>query len=448
MENEEKTTKQSSFMNTTSVQLGLIVILVLFLLIPLEYVKYLTYERQQREQEVMYEIADKWGGDVIVYGPILNVPYKKYIKSKRKNEEGEFVTVTTEETHHAYFLPNQLNMESDVTAENKNRGIYEAVVFKSDLKFSGDFEIPDFSSMKIKHEDILWSEAKLIVKTSSLKSIRDEIKINFGNKKYTFEPIYSGGNDRLKLLKSKKINIKSFVDDKRKIAFNMDLSYNGSQSLQMVPVGKTSTFKMQSNWKDPSFSGEYLPMDKTLKDDGFTANWKILDFNRSFPQSFFQGLPDLDNYTFGVDFINTIDQYQQNERSSKYGLLVIGLTFLTFFMIQVVNKLKIHIIEYTMIGAAMVLFYTLLLSITEHLSFSVAYLISALAVILLITFYSYSLLKQKKLLFFVASTMSLLYAYIYVIIQMENYALLSGSVGLFIILSIIMYFSRKIDWRN
>jgi inner membrane protein len=117
-------------------------------------------------------------------------------------------------------------------------------------------------------------------------------------------------------------------------------------------------------------------------------------------------------------------------------------------MIQIVNKLKIHIIEYTMIGAAMVLFYTLLLSITEHLNFSTAYLISACAVILLVSLYSYSLLKQKKLMFFVAATMSLLYAYIYVIIQMENYALLSGSVGLFIILSIIMYFSRKIDWQK
>jgi inner membrane protein len=448
MEIEEKTTKQSSFMNTTSVQLGLIVVLVLFLLIPLEYVKFLTSERQEREREVVHEIADKWGGEVIVYGPILNVPYKKYVKSKRKNEEGKFETVTTIETHNAYFLPNQLNIESKVQATNKNRGIYEAVVFKSDLNFSGDFEIPDFASMKIKTEDVLWNEAKLIVKTSSLKSIRDEIKINFEKDNYTFEPVYTDDHNRLKLLQSKEIGLGKLIKNQKYLTFNMDLSYNGSQSLQMVPVGKTSSFSMESNWKDPSFSGEYLPMDKSISEKGFTANWKILDFNRAFPQSFFQGMPNLEEYTFGVNFINTIDQYQQNERSSKYGLLVIGLTFLTFFMIQVVNKLKIHIIEYTMIGAAMVLFYTLLLSITEHLSFSIAYLISASAVILLVSLYSYSLLKQRKLLFFVAGTMALLYAYIYVIIQMENYALLSGSVGLFIILSIIMYFSRKIDWQK
>ena len=448
MEIEEKTSGKSSFMSSTSVQLGLIVLLVLFLIIPLEYVKYLTYERQEREKEVIQEMADKWGGEVVVYGPILNIPYKKYVKSKRKNEQGNYETVTTTETHQAYFLPNQLKMHSKVKATNKNRGIYEAVVFKSDLNFSGDFKVPDFASMKINTEDVLWSEAKLIVKTSSLKSIRDEMKIKFENKNYTFEPIYNGGHSSSKLLQSKEINLTEVMKKQKKLDFKMNLSYNGSQSLQMLPIGKTSTFSMESNWKDPSFAGEYLPMDKSVSEKGFKANWKILDFNRPFPQSFLGGLPNLEEYTFGVNFINTIDQYQQNERSSKYGLLVIGLTFLTFFMIQVVNKLKIHIIEYTMIGAAMVLFYTLLLSITEHLSFSTAYLISASAVIVLVSFYSYSLLKQKKLLFFVAATMSLLYAYIYVIIQMENYALLSGSVGLFIILSIIMYFSRKIDWQK
>lgn len=153
------------------------------------------------------------------------------------------------------------------------------------------------------------------------------------------------------------------------------------------------------------------------------------------------------NYSFGVDFIIPVDEYQKNDRASKYGFLVIGLTFLIFFVIQSISKISIHIFNYTMIGLALVMFYTLLISITEHSSFLKAYLIAGISVVLMISLYSVSILKSKKFAAFIGLSLTALYTFIFVIIQLENYALLAGSIGLFVILGLVMYFSRKIDWN-
>jgi inner membrane protein len=207
---------------------------------------------------------------------------------------------------------------------------------------------------------------------------------------------------------------------------------------------------MKSNWVSPSFTGNFLPDDKTKKitTSGFLANWKILHINRAFSQQYFGNLPQLEQYAFGVDFVIPVNQYQQNERASKYGFLVIGLTFLIFFLIQSVSKIKIHIFNYSMIGLALIMFYTLLISITEHSSFLKAYITSSISVITLITLYSIAILNNKKFPLFIGAALLSLYTFIYVIIQLENYALLVGSIGLFTILALIMFFSRKIDWNN
>jgi inner membrane protein len=159
-------------------------------------------------------------------------------------------------------------------------------------------------------------------------------------------------------------------------------------------------------------------------------------------------MPNLNDYLFGVKLLETVDQYQQNERASKYGFLVIGLTFLVFFLIQSISKINIHIFQYTMIGLALVMFYTLLISITEHSTFSIAYIIAAIGVIIMIVLYSISILKDKKFPLFIGISLTALYSFIFVIIQLEDYALLVGSIGLFAILGAVMYFSKKIDWNS
>lgn len=454
METSEKQTEKqtpNNFFQSNTAKMIMVALLVLILLIPLEFVKELIVERAQRQEEVKSEINDKWGENVFLYGPILKIPYTSYQETISTNEKTK-VTVKqrTASTKYAYFFPEELNGKSTVTTKVLNRNNYESAVFSSKINFEGSYIHPDFSSKNIANENIQWDKATILIQTTNLKSIKEEVKINFGKANYTFEPVYnSDSKGNTEALETGFIDLKNTLIQ-GKTAFHFSINYNGSQQFKMVPIGKTTQLKMESNWASPSFTGNFLPDDKTkqITPNGFVANWKILHINRAFSQQTFEELPQLNQYAFGVDFVIPVNQYQQNERASKYGFLVIGLTFLIFFLIQSISKIKIHIFQYSMIGLALIMFYTLLISITEHSSFIKAYIIAGSAVVLLIALYSVSILKNKKIPMFIAASLGSLYIFLYVIIQLENYALLVGSIGLFAILAAVMYFSRKIDWNS
>ena len=429
MENQLPEAK-TGFFQTTTAKMILVGLLTLVLLIPLNFVQNLIYERSARQKEVVEETTSKWGESVYFYGPILKIPYKDPITSKIQN---------------AYFFPEQLTSNSNTEIKSPlQRSIYKSNVFTSKMQFSGTYAKPDFSRKNIPNENIYWNKSSIIVKTTNLKSINDEVKINFGNNNYTFEPIHNNQqNDSIESLETSYLDFAAL----KNANFKMNITYNGSKKISIIPIGKTTDAKMTSNWNSPNFNGSFIPKDKKITTKGFEATWKILHFNRPFPQENFETLPQLNNYAFSVDFITPVNEYQQNERASKYGFLVIGLTFLIFFLIQSVSKIAIHIFQYSMIGIALIMFYTLLISITEHSSFSFAYAIASISVIALISFYSISILKNKKFPAFIATALSVLYTFIYVIIQLEDYALLVGSIGLFLILSAVMYCSRKIEWK-
>lgn len=448
---ENQNPTPTPFFQSNTAKMIMVGILTLLLLIPLEFVKSLIFERSNRQEEVISEINDKWGESVFFYGPILKVPYTTFEETLSINQKtNETVKQQKAITKYAYFFPEDLKAKSNVMTKVLNRNNYESVVYSSKMNFEGHYIQPDFSSKNIPAENIQWNKATILIKTTNLKSIKDEVKINLGGNKFTFEPVYSTNlNDSTQALETGFIDLKNALKT-NKTNFGFDITYNGSKQIKMVPIGKTTQLNMQSNWSAPSFTGNFLPDDKTKKIDanGFVANWKILHINRAFSQQFFETLPDLGTYAFGVDFVIPVNQYQQNERAAKYGFLVIGLTFLIFFLIQSISKIRIHIFQYSMIGLALILFYTLLISITEHSSFTKAYLIAATAVITLISLYSVSILKGRKFPMFIAASLTGLYTFIYVIIQLENYALLVGSIGLFGILAAVMYFSRKIDWNK
>ena len=207
---------------------------------------------------------------------------------------------------------------------------------------------------------------------------------------------------------------------------------------------------MKSNCHSPSFNGNFLPSTegKKISENGFEAQWKVLETNRRFGQSFFDTLPQLTEFAFGTEFLIPVDDYQKTSRTSKYGFMIIGLTLLVFLLIQISSKIPIHPFQYLMIGLALVLFYTLLISISEHKNYFFAYLVSGVAIVSLITIYSRSILKSTKFTMLILGSMLGLYSFIFVIIQLEDYALLVGSIGLFVILATIMYTSRKIDWSS
>jgi inner membrane protein len=447
---EHQNNEPTSFFQSNTAKMVMVGFLTLVLLIPLFFVQDLIKERSQRKSAMVDEVTELWGKDILFYGPILRVPYSSYETFNVTNPKTNATTIQRKmTTQYAYFFPTALKNISNVKKnESLKRGIFNHVVFTADLAFKGEFSDLNLAKLGLTEEQMQWDKAAIVVKTTNLKSIKSELKIQLNGNKYNFEP-QNSEKSAYSVLATNAFNYKE-INPTGKLAFDFSITYNGSNSLKFIPIGKTTTVSVTSDWESPSFEGSFAASDttKTVNQKGFYADWKILDINRTFTQQYANGLPDLDDYLFGVKLIQTVDEYQQNERASKYGFLVIGLTFLIFFLIQSISKINIHIFQYSMIGLALIMFYTLLISITEHSSFSLAYATAGSSVVGLITLYSVSILKNKKFPLFIGIALTVLYTFIYVIIQLEDYALLVGSIGLFAILAGVMYCSRKIDWHT
>ncbi len=449
--------KRFNLKNSISARLIVIGILTLLLLIPMAFIKDLIRERQYRQKEVVEEISNKWGSEVLLYGPILKVPYNTYQIVYKHNEKTK--STITEKQHigmqYAYFFPEKLDITSTINPEEKKRGIYKTAVYKSSINMNGTFTTPDFSERDVSDKDILWDKAKVIVQTSNLKGVNNLVDIKVNTNNYQLTSKLSNSNqaknyDEVTLhnLESKAI-VKDDLPIKNVTTFSLNLEVNGSEQIRFIPVGKTTEVNIKSDWKTANFLGEFLPYNSDkISDNGFDAKWKVLDINRPFDQQSFEGIPELQKYSFGVNFKIAVDEYQKSERSVKYGILVIGLTFLVFFLIQTMSKIAIHPFQYLMIGIALSMFYTLLISISEHSSYFIAYIVAGISVVTMITLYAKTILKNFKFPVLIGTSLTILYTFIFVIIQLENYALLVGSIGLFIILAAVMFASRKIDWQN
>ena len=446
--NEENA--NNHFFQSTSAKLLMVGLLTLALLIPLFFVQDLISERSGRKKTVQSELSNLWGKDIEFYGPILKIPYKTITETTFTEDltgKQKIQSVETEEI--AYFFPNELINNSKIKKNTSlKRGIYNNVVFKASMKFKGNFNIPDFEKLNLKPENIIWSKASLIVKTTNSKSIKSNFNLLLNDQKFNLES--KTDDDKYYGTLETSIFDHKLIAKDGKINFDFNMEYNGSNSVTFIPIGKTTKVNIESDWESPSFFGMFAAEDATKKisNKGFSADWNVLAINRNFEQQYASLLPKLTEYSFGVKLLETVDEYQQNERASKYGFLVIALTFLIFFLIQSISKVNIHIFQYTMIGIALIMFYTLLIAITEHSSFSLAYSIAGISVVVLISLYSISILKGRKFPVFIGLSLTTLYGFIFVIIQLEDYALLVGSIGVFAILAIVMYCSSKIDWNK
>jgi len=403
--------------------------LTLILLVPATMVGFLVGEREQRQDEAVQEAGSKWGNMQTITGPILSVPY-----------------TANKVTKNIYFLPAELNISGDINPQILKRGIYEITAYNSKLKVEGQFNQPNFSQWGISSGNVLWNEAKILIGLSDMRGVKDKITMNWNDNILILNP----GMSATKISDSG-VSVMAPLDLKsaKTYKFSFDLNLNGSQSLNFIPLGKETNINLASKWANPSFDGAFLPDQRQVSKDGFTAQWKILSLNRNYPQSFSES----DSYSikdsaFGVKFLVPIDQYQKITRSVKYAIMFIALTFLTFFFVEIFNKKRIHPIQYLLVGFALLVFYTLLLSISEHTNFNFAYILSSIATIILITLYSKAIFKNNFLSLLLGCILIILYGFMYVVLQLQDYALLMGSIGLFIVLAAVMYASRKIDWYS
>ena len=424
-----------------SIRLLTIGLLILLLLIPVSMVQDLIKERHERQEEAIKEVSDKWGSAQTLLGLVLTVPYTT--SSKVYNNDGKMIK-RIESRAYAHFLPDQLNIEGEILPEMRYRGIYEVTVYRSKMKISGIFSPPKFEDWKIPVADIFWEEAYVALGLSDLRGIQEEVTLHWGNDTYGFKP---GIESDEVIQKGISTRILIPPSSNELWAFSLDLSINGSTSLSMVSLGKSTLVELNSSWPSPSFDGAFLPDDRTIGQEGFHASWEVLNLNRSYPQSFRGKVQGIYESAFGVNLWVPADDYQQTMRAAKYASLFIALTFLLFFFVQLLNGLRIHPVQYVIVGLALCVFYTLLIALSEHLSFGLSYLMGSVIIILMITLFAHSFSKKRKLTQVIGGILILLYAFIYLIIQIEDYALLVGSLGLLSVLAITMYLSRKIDWH-
>lgn len=422
--------------NSATIKILSIGFLVVVLLIPTSMISSLMWERESRRDSVVQEINQKWGNSQIITGPFFTVPFKAFYKDEKNRLKFNI--------HHLHILPEKLDISGNIDTQIRYRSIYEAVLYNTKININGNFIIPVLTQSNIDPENVLWEKAILSMGITDMRGIRDNIIVKFNGKDYKASP----GLKTTDIASSGVQCVIPLSPTQEESRFSLQLNLNGSEEIHFIPVGETTRVNLKSSWPSPSFNGSFLPAAREVTDKGFSASWNVLHLNRNFPQ-FWEGAQYMVNdSSFGLRLLITADIYQKSVRISKYALMFIVFTFSAFFFSEIINKKRVHPIQYILIGLAIILFYVLLLSISEHLNFDFAYILSAVAITTIITGYSKGILKNNYFTLTLCGILTVLYAYLYIVLQLEDYALLMGSIGLFMVLTTVMYVTRKIDWYS
>jgi inner membrane protein len=413
----------------------------LALLFPLNQLRDVVQERTGLAESVAEEVGNSWGGQQLVAGPFLGVPLRRTVRisDKAVGQQIEWLT----------FLPKSLDVQGSIEPEIRRRGIFETAVYRADLKLKGSFELPDIGSVaSLENAEILWQDAILSFSVSDLRGLRSRLELDWNGRRLELAPLAAGSASHLGL---PTLGAKVPADPATgEYHFNLVLAVNGSSRLTFLPLGRDTTTSLLSSWDTPSFTGAFLPDQRTIDKTGFRANWSIPFFARSFPQAFGSNYAADGLYAaaYGVELKLPVDTYQKTDRSLKYGGLFVLLTFLTFLLFELFEGRRLHVIQYLLVGFAMSMFYLLLLSLGEHLAFRLAYLVAAAAVTLLISGYARAILGSRRGSAWLFGVLVVLYAFLCILLESEDYALLVGSLALFGVLSLVMYLTRHVDWSG
>ncbi len=414
----------------------IVTILILAMLLPVPFIMNVISEREEYQRNTVKEVGDKFGGEQTLYGPFLKIPYAK---------NGKFF--------YSYLSPQNITVQGTLDKDIKKRGIYNVILYRAKLNHQAEFNTDSFAQLEPGAE-YNWNSAELVFAMSNLNGLNEDINFDING---TSLPSRMGkpidvGETRLNMQNSteevkfaEEITVPVSIPENKNVKVTFSVSLKGAGKLNFVPVSKKTDIKINTTIQDLKFDGSVLPDSSDFSGKTRTIIWK---FPTKIPAQVWDDLSNLAGNKFGVEVLQSHDEYGKTNRVAKYAILFIGLTFVTFFFIEVINKLKIHPVQYVLVGLALSIFYLLLLSISEYIGFDKSYLISALATILLICWFIKGIVKKTQIMGIVFVVLALLYSYIFVIIQLDELALLAGSIGLFIILALLMYFSRKITWKT
>jgi inner membrane protein len=427
MENE--IVKLEKWYRSVTVKMVLLGMMGLVLLIPLEMIKEVIRERAGNAETARIEIGNLWAASQTLTGPVLNVPGTKIVSGN-----GQYATTTL------HILPETLNITGALRPEIRYRGIYETVVYESDIEMKGSFTIAGYEFMN--DYTYQWEKAYVSLGVSDNKGLTDNVALSFNGDIVGAQP-GAGQTD----LFDKGISFPVAVDGSRLKDFQGDFSISfglrGSGSILFSPVGKTTDVALTSDWDAPSFIGTFLPADREVTAEGFSANWVVTHLNRSFPQAWTGGGYSPSDEAFGVDLIMQADHYTKAERSAKYGLLFIVMTFFVLIIVEIRSEQRIHIFYYFLVALALILFFSLLTALSEHIGFNAAYLTASASTIALLSAFFRSLLQKRWVILLISGLLTILYVFMFVLLALKDYAFLAGNIGLFVLLAVLMMASSK-----
>lgn len=427
--------------NPLFVKTLMISLLALLLLIPLGMIQSKISERQYQNQQVQQDIARSASGPQTLSGPYLAIRYKlREHHTTRDNNGNERVTITESTMQETIISPHALKIEGDADVETRNRGIYQARLYNLHSRLSGDFVVPRGYGINRPLGDIIPVAAYFVVKVSDARGIRNVPVLTLNGSTREFAPgsIVAGNGMHVALSALA-------VDTSHSFTFEFPLELQGMTTLAVTPSGDATEMTLKSSWPHPSFGGSYLPQTRTVDDAGFSAQWLVSNLARNGSAQGGDGQQECAD-SFSVDFIDPVNIYLLSERAVKYGVLFVVLLFTAFFMFEMLRSLRIHPMQYLLVGLALAMFFLLIISLSEHMPFLAAYAIAGAACTALIGIYLAGVLKHRKSALAFAGGIALLYAVLYGVLQSEDNALLMGTLLMFSALAAVMTLTRRMDW--
>ncbi|SUW04710.1 cell envelope integrity protein CreD [Brachyspira pilosicoli] len=440
---------------TLGFKIIIIVVLGLLLLIPMTFINSVVKDRIRYQNEAISSIIEPVGDSANIQGVVIAIPYlEKFIDSDTKE-----IGYTRK---YIFYMPNEYNVTGDVEVTSLSRGIFKAPIFNSKLNITGRFDKYNAEIYNLDENNtiILYDEAMIILGIGNKKNLMKlpNILINQNEELKYYE---KNINIDLNMFNNKFLYTISRDSILNGFDFNITMDIQGGNSLIITPLASENTFKISSKWKDPSFTGGFLPTKREVNNNGFNAEWNIASFNTSFTKYWtsdensnrFNNIDNNQYYTSNqesnnvlISFLLLNDNYQKTSRSVKYAILFIFIPFFVLFLCEVLSKKRIHPVQYILIGIANAIFYLLLLAISEHINFNISYFLSALMVTALTSIYIGYIIKSPRYTISMAIVESLIYIFLFGILQLTDYALLMGTLGLFAVIALAMYFTRNVDW--
>lgn len=443
--------------NSTA-KLLLIGVLALLLLIPSLWIGGIVDERQGYRDQAAKEVQAMWGGPQTLGTPILVLPYDYRctveVPKRRETAQG-FVTENVQEERtcqdYAYLYPDRLDVEGKMPSRKRSKGIFEIPLYSAAVDYRFDFVAPDWERLGVPVQGIRWSESYLALSFSDTRGLRTAPTLKIGDREIALKNDNRAGKPFPSALIAPIPDAAGLVGNPTDVnprTVSLSVHSQGADRFSIQPVAREAQIRLSSDWQSPAFEGQYLPSERSVGKNGFDAKWQLLSLNHGLPLAWTGSSASTESVDIGFRQVLPVNNYSMTDRAIKYVMLFIALTFILCYFAERLTGSEIHFLQYLLIGISLLLFYTLLLSLSEKIGFAPAYAVATLSISAQIGIFIRKLIGNLKVSIAAVLLLDALYGFLFVLLRLEDHALLAGSVGLFAILGALMYISTRMQLGN